>query len=57
MLIDTLVILLIFENMSYYFWLIIRMKNVNNFRIAKVQPQGTAKHLHNFLPTSAWRFL
>ena len=29
---DTLVLLLIFKNMSYYFW----MKNVNNFQIAKI---------------------
>ena len=26
--------------MSYYFWKIMWMKNVNNFQIAKVQPQG-----------------
>ena len=35
---DTLVVLLIFQNMSYYFWMITQMKNVNNFQIAKVQP-------------------
>ena len=39
---DTPVLLLIFQNMSYYFWMIMFMKNVNNFQIAKVQPQGVA---------------
>ena len=29
------------------------MKNVNNFQIAKVQPQGVAQHLLDFLPISA----
>ena len=33
---DTLVLLLIFENMSYYFWIATWMKNVNKFQIAKV---------------------
>ena len=37
---DILVLLLIFWNMSYYFWMITWMKNVNNFQIAKVQPYG-----------------
>ena len=39
---DTLALLLIFENMSYYFWMTTWMKNVNSFQIAKVQPQGVA---------------
>ena len=40
---DTLVLLLIFLIiMSGYFWMITSMKNVNNFQIAKVQPQGVA---------------
>ena len=38
----TLVLLLIFKNMSYYFWIITWMKKVNNFQIPKVQPQGVA---------------
>ena len=38
---DTLVLLLIFY-MSYYFWMITWMENVNNFQIAKIQPQGVA---------------
>ena len=29
------------------------MKNVNNFQIAKVQPQGVAQYLLDFLPISA----
>ena len=28
-----------------------------NFQIAKVQPQGTASHLLDFLSISAWRCL
>ena len=39
---DTLVVLLIFQNISYYFWMITLMKNVNNFQMAKVQPQSVA---------------
>ena len=39
---DTPVLLLIFENMSYYFWMTTWIKNVNNFQIVKVQPQGVA---------------
>ena len=39
---DTLVLLLIFQNTSYHFQMITWMKNVNNFQIAKVQPQGVA---------------
>ena len=38
--IDTLVLLLFFKNISNYFWMITWIKNVNNFQIAKVQPQG-----------------
>ena len=38
----TLVLLLIFWNMSYYFWMTTLMKNVNNFQIAKVQAQDFA---------------
>ena len=37
---DTLVLLLTFKNI--YFWMITWMKNVNNFQLAKVQPQGVA---------------
>ena len=40
--VDTIVLLLIFQNMSNYFWMIRWMKNLNNFQIAKVQPQGVA---------------
>ena len=36
---DTLVLLLIFQNMSYYLWMITWMKNVHNFWVGKVQPQ------------------
>ena len=32
----------LFLRMSYYFWMITWMKNVNNFQIAKVQLQGVA---------------
>ena len=39
---DTLILLLIFYNTLYYFWMITLMKNVNNLQIAKVQPQGLA---------------
>ena len=38
----TLVLLLIFQNTSYYFWMIMWMKDLNNFQIAKVQPLGVA---------------
>ena len=31
------------------------MKNVNNFQLAKVQPQGVAEHWLDFLPMSVWR--
>ena len=30
------------------------MKKVNNFQIAKVQPQGVASLLRDFLPFSTW---
>ena len=31
-----------FLESRHYFWLIMRMKQANNFQIAKVQPQGVA---------------
>ena len=31
-------LLLVFLKISYYFWMITWMKNVNNFHIAKIQP-------------------
>ena len=54
---DTIVRLLIFQYMSHYFWIITWMRNVNNFQIAKVQPQSVASHLLDFLLISAWRCL
>ena len=33
------------------------MKKAHNFQIAKVQPQGVAQHLLDFLLISAWRSL
>ena len=51
---DILVLLLIFQNMFYYFWMITWMVNGNNFQIAKVQPQGVAWHLLNFLAISVY---
>ena len=39
---DALVLLLTFKNTFYYFWMITLIKNMNNFQIAKVQPQGVA---------------
>ena len=39
---DTLVLLLIFLSMYYYFWLIIWIKNVNNFQTENIQPEGVA---------------
>ena len=39
---DILALLLIFQNMPYYIWMITWMKNVNNSQIAKVHPQGAA---------------
>ena len=38
----TLALLLIFKNMFYHFWMITLMNDVDNFQIAKVQPQGVA---------------
>ena len=35
---DILVLLLIFYDMFYYFWMITLVENVNNFPIANVQP-------------------
>ena len=51
------VLLLSFQNMYYYFWMISWIKKVNKFQIAKDQPQGVAQHLLNFLPISTWRCL
>ena len=31
------------------------MGNVNNFEVAKVQPQGVGYHLLDFLPVSVWK--
>ena len=53
----TLVLLLIFKDMSYYFWMTSWIKNVNNPQIAKVEPQGVALHLLDILQISAWRCL
>ena len=39
---DTLVLLLLFKIMSFYFWMITWLKNVNSFQIPKVHPQGVA---------------
>ena len=36
---DILVLLLIF-NMSYFFWMIAWMKNMNDFQMAKVPPHS-----------------
>ena len=38
-------------------WMITWTKNVNNFQIAKVQPQSDAYHFLDLLPFSAWRCL
>ena len=45
---DMLVLLLTFQSKSHYFCMITWTKNVNNFQIAKVQPQGFAQHLLDF---------
>ena len=50
---DTLVLSPIFKNMPYYF----RKNNVNNFQTAKLQPEGVAQHLLDFLSISAWHCL
>ena len=42
-----------FAHMSYCFWMITWMKNVNNFQIAKVQPRGVA--LHQVQPGVAYK--
>ena len=39
----TLVLLLIFQNMAYYFWIITWIKNVNNFQIATDHSPGIAE--------------
>ena len=49
---NALVLLLL----SICFWMTTWMKNVNNFQIAKVQSQGVAYHLLDFLPNSVWRY-
>ena len=54
---DTIVLLVIFQNVFYYFWMKTWMKNENNFQIAKVQPHGIAYHLLDFLPISVCRCL
>ena len=53
---DTLVLFLFFF-FEYVLLMITWTKNVNNFEIAKVQHQGVAQHLLNFLPISACRCL
>ena len=42
---DTLAFQFIFQNISYYFWIITWLKNVNNFQIVNVHPRGDAQHL------------
>ena len=54
---DIILLLLTFQNMYYCFCMITWMKNVNNFQIAKVQPQGVAQHLPDFLPILVWHCL
>ena len=54
---DKLVLLFVFENMSYYFWMITRMKNVINSQIDKVHPYRVAWHLLESLSISVWRYL
>ena len=39
---------LIFQTMSYYFWMVTWMKNMNNSQIAKVYPQDVAQYLLDF---------
>ena len=46
-------LLLIFQYMSYYSWMITRMKNAKNLQISQVQPQNVASHFLYFLPISA----
>ena len=51
---DTLVLLLIFQKMSNVLNVLFLgddlMKKVNNFQVAKVQPQGVAQYLLDSLP-------
>ena len=53
------VLLLIFQNIYHYFWMITWIKNVNNFQIAKVQSQGVTQLLLNsffqFQPDVAYK--
>ena len=46
--------LYVFKNMPYQFWMVTWMKKANDFQITKVQPQGVAQLLHDFLPISVW---
>ena len=39
---DALVLLRIFQSVSYYFWMITWMEIVNNLQMEKVQPPGVA---------------
>ena len=39
---DVLPFLQMFQNISYYFWMITWMKKANNFLIVKVQPQDVS---------------
>ena len=39
---EKFILLLIFYNMLYYFWMITWIKKMNNFQIAKVQHKGAA---------------
>ena len=47
---DTLVLQLVFENMSYYFQMITWTTNENNFQIAKVQRHGVAQRSLDLQP-------
>ena len=47
---DILVLSLIFQDMPYYFWMIMQMKNMKN-----VQHQGVAQHLLDCLPGVAYK--
>ena len=40
--------LYIFQNISYYFWMITWMKKGNSFQMAEVQPQGVTQFLLDF---------
>ena len=52
---QTHLFLYIFQNISYYFWITTWMKMAHNFQKAKVQPQGAAQLLLNFLPGVAYK--